>query len=163
MIFPGANIAYMTVMEAPLYNPEILRLAASIPRQQRLAAPHVSILRSSPVCGSRVEVDLCMDAHGRVADFGLEVHACALGQASAAILGQGLAGKTAADLCAAHAALAAWLTSQGPLPAALQQYFPKLAFFEAARAHPGRHPSICLAFAAAAAAAEQAGASARAN
>lgn len=143
-------------MDTPLYNAEILRLAAGIPHSERLAAPHATVRRTSPICGSRVTADVEVDATGRVAAFGQEVRACALGQASAAILGAGVIGASPGDLQEAHAALAAWLKGGGPLPPALVSRFPKLALFEPARAHPARHASIGLAFEAAAAAATEA-------
>lgn len=141
-------------MDAPLYSVGILRLAASIPNQRRLEQPHATVSRSSPVCGSRVTMDVCIDAEGRITDFGQEVHACALGQASAAILGQALPGETAASLRDAHTMLADWLRSDAPLPPELERRFPQLILFEPARAHTARHASICLAFDTAACAAE---------
>ena len=45
-------------MSATLYNAEILRLAASIPHNERLAAPMATAERRSPICGSRVTVDV---------------------------------------------------------------------------------------------------------
>ena len=39
-------------MNAPLYNSEILRLAASIPFADRLEAPMAVSEKRSPVCGS---------------------------------------------------------------------------------------------------------------
>jgi NifU-like protein involved in Fe-S cluster formation len=149
-------------MDGPLYNAEILRLAASIPHATRLDAPHATAQKTSPICGSRVTFDVILDADGRVADFGQQVRACALGQASAAILGQGVIGQTAGSLRAAHAGLAGWLKSGEPLPAALADAFPGLALFEPARAHPARHGSIALAFDAAATAVELAQAPAHA-
>lgn len=143
-------------MNARLYTPEILRLAASIPHQQRLAPPCASAERRSAICGSRVCADVELDGSGRVVRFGQEVEACALGQASAAIMGQAVLGMTAAELLAARAALARWLQTDGPLPAGLASRFPGLCLLAAARAHPARHPSILLAFDAALAAAEAA-------
>ncbi len=140
-------------MDAPLYNAEILRLAASIPHARRLEVPHATATRTSPICGSRVTFDVILDAEGRVFDFGQQVRACALGQASAAILGHGVVGQTAASLRSFHGILADWLKSADPLPDALVHSFPKLALFAPARAHPARHGSILLAFDAAATAA----------
>ena len=48
-------------------------------------------MRRSPICGSRVTVDVNLDAEGRVAEIGMLVRACALGQASAALLKQFMA------------------------------------------------------------------------
>ena len=143
-------------MDAPLYNAEILRLAASIPHAAPLAAPQATARRTSPDCGSRVTVTLSLDPEGRVAEFGQEVRACALGQASAAILGRHVLGETAEGLAQAHALLKEWLKADGPLPAPLAARFPELALFEPARAHPARHPAILLAFEASAAAADMA-------
>jgi len=143
-------------MDTPLYNAEILRLAASIPFSERLADAQATARRTSPVCGSRVTADVKVDRGGRITDFGQEVRACALGQASAAILGGNVIGETAASLTEAHSLLATWLKSDEPLPAPLAERFARLALFEPARAHPARHASICLSFEAAAAAAAEA-------
>src|SRR4051794_15535958 len=99
----------MPTMTAALYNRDILRLAASIPHQQRLAAPPATVEKSSPVCGSRVIVDLAVDAQGRVVELGQEVRACALGQASASLMGAHAIGRTAGELAEARDALAAFL------------------------------------------------------
>ena len=53
-------------MPSALYNRDILRLAASIPHQQRIDAPLASVTRQSPVCGSRVTVDIVADEQGKV-------------------------------------------------------------------------------------------------
>lgn len=148
-------------MDAPLYNAEILRLAASIPHGDRLEDAEASARRTSPICGSRVTVDVSLDADGRIARFGQEVRACALGQASASILGRHVVGETAQSVAEAHGLLKRWLKEEGGFPPALAARFPELALFEPARAHPARHPSILLAFEATAAAAAEAGALAR--
>jgi NifU-like protein involved in Fe-S cluster formation len=135
-------------MTAPLYNTEILRLAASIPHHQRLPDPHATSEKRSPVCGSRVTVDVALDGAGRVAEVGLLVRACALGQASASLLGQAILGRTPADLAAARDALGRWLAGEGDVPD-----WPGLALLTPARDYPARHPSIRLAFEAAAEAA----------
>ncbi len=140
-------------MNEPLYNTTILRLAASIPHQTRLAAPQASARKVSPVCGSRVTADVVLGENGRIAEFGQEVRACALGQASASVLGSGVIGKDAAALRRAHTALAAFLKGDGNVP----PDWPGLAVFTPAQAHKARHASILLAFDAAASAAEDAG------
>lgn len=140
-------------MAEPLYNTEILRLAASVPHGERLAAPHASVTRVSPICGSRVIVDVDLDSDGRVSRFGQEVRACALGQASAALLGNAVVGRSADELTAAHAALAGFLRGASDTPGD----WPGLAVFGPARPHKARHASILLAFDAAAAAVNEAG------
>lgn len=147
-------------MDVPLYTARLLRLAATIPHARRLPAPQASAQRTSQVCGSRVTVDIDLGPDGRVAAFGQEVRACALGQAAAAILGEAVLGQTADGLARAHALLQDWLKGDGPLPALLAEHFPELALLEPARAHPARHQSILLAFEASAAAAADASAGA---
>lgn len=143
-------LAYIPEMNAPLYNTDILRLAASIPHHERLADPMGSSEKRSPICGSRVTVDVNM-AEGRVADVGMLVRACALGQASASLFAAHAIGRTPAELAVARDALTAWLAGEGPAPD-----WPDLDLFTPALAVTARHPSIRLAFEAGAEAAAQA-------
>lgn len=135
-------------MNAPLYNIEILRLAASIPYAERLIEPMGTSEKRSPVCGSRVTVDVNVDAAGRVNAVGLLVRACALGQASSSLMAAEVIGKTAAELAVARDALAGWLAGEGERPG-----WTGLDLFVPALPHSARHPSIRLAFEAAAEAA----------
>lgn len=135
-------------MNAPLYNTEILRLAATIPFADRLDAPMASVEKRSPVCGSRVTVDVNVDDDGRVTEIGMMVRACALGQASSSLMAAHAIGKTAADFAATQAALADWLAGGKEAPD-----WPGLDIFAPARPHSARHASIRLAFEAAAEAA----------
>lgn len=136
-------------MTSTLYSRDILRLAAAIPNHARLDRPLASVEKRSPVCGSRVIVDIVTDRDGRVAVLGQEVRACALGQASAALMAAHAIGSTPAELAAAHGSLAAWLagTREDPGP------WPGLSVFAEARRYPARHAAILLAFEAAAEAA----------
>ena len=135
-------------MNAPLYNTEILRLAATIQHHARLPDAMGTSEKRSPICGSRVTVDINADATGRVSELGLLVRACALGQASSSLLGAAVIGKTPAEIAAARDQLAAWLAGSGPLPD-----WPGFALFTPALPHSARHASIRLAFEAAAEAA----------
>lgn len=140
-------------MNAPLYNTQILRLAASIPFHARLSEPMASVEKRSPVCGSRVTVDVNVDEAGRVSEVGLLVRACALGQASASLMGAHVVGRSAAELAAARDALAAWLAGERETP----PEWPGFELFAPALPHSARHASIRLAFEAAAEAAAIAG------
>jgi len=133
----------------PLYTRDILRLAASIPHLRRLERPQATVEKRAPLCGSRVIVDLIADEAGRVTQLGQEVRACALGQASAALMGAHALGRSADELAAARDALAAYLAGARDDPGD----WPGLAVFAAARAYPARHAAILLPFAAAAEAA----------
>ena len=135
-------------MNAPLYNAEILRLAASIPHHERLAHAQATVEKRSPICGSRVTVDVGLDDDGRVKEVGLLVRACALGQASSSLLAADIIGKTPEELAAARDALTAWLAREGDTPD-----WPGIDVFTPALDYTARHPSIRLAFEAAAEAA----------
>ena len=139
-------------MSAPLYNATILRLASSIPHHARLADPHATAERRSPVCGSRVTIDVALDEGGRVAAIGQEVRACALGQASASLMGEHAIGRTPDELAAARDSLAAFLAGERDDPGD----WPGLEIFAPARPHAARHASIRLAFEAVAEAAASA-------
>lgn len=135
-------VSYMRRMDAPLYNNEILRLAASIPYHERLATPMASVEKRSPVCGSRVAVDVNLDKAGRVSELGLLVRACALGQASSALMARNVIGKSAEELAVARDALTAWLAGE----ANAAPDWPGLDVLAPALAVTARHPSIRLAF-----------------
>lgn len=122
-----------------LYSQRILALAADIPHSARLAAPEASATKRSPLCGSTVTVDVAIEG-GRIADLGMDVKACALGQASAAILGAGALGKTREELAAGRDALKTMLKADGAPSAA----FPDMAVLEPAREYKNRHASILL-------------------
>ncbi|MBL9058015.1 MAG: iron-sulfur cluster assembly scaffold protein [Rhodobacteraceae bacterium] len=132
-----------------LYSGQILQLAASIPHLGRLADPSGSAKKRSPLCGSTVTVDLVMQ-DGRVAAFAQDVKACALGQASAAILGGAVLGRSLAELETARDALSAMLKDGGPAPAAPFDGYQVLL---PARDYKNRHASILLALEATCAAA----------
>ena len=129
-----------------LYSGRILELAADIPHTGRLAAPHGSSRRRSPLCGSTVTVDVLLDG-GRVTSFALEVKACALGQAAASIMGRALTGRTRAEIEAGRDALRAMLKDAGQVPPAPWIGFEVLL---PARDYRNRHASILLAMEAAA-------------
>lgn len=124
-----------------LYSGRILALAADIPHLGRLPAPQGTSRKRSPLCGSTVTVDVVVK-DGRVADFAQDVKACALGQASAAVLGGVVIGRNRAELEAARDALRAMLKDAGPVPAAPFNGYEVLI---PAREYKNRHASILLA------------------
>jgi NifU-like protein involved in Fe-S cluster formation len=124
-----------------LYSQRILALAADIPHRGRLDAPQVSVRKRAPLCGSTVQVDLDV-TDGRISRFGQDVKACALGQASAALLGRHVIGRTRAEVEAARDALKTMLSSGGPPPGLPFEGYEVL---EPARDYRNRHASILLA------------------
>ncbi|WP_112309462.1 iron-sulfur cluster assembly scaffold protein [Pseudogemmobacter bohemicus] len=140
-----------------LYSGPILALAANIPLTGRLASPGGSAKKRSPACGSTVTVDLVLQ-DGIVSGYAQEVRACALGQASAAILGRVVVGRSLTELQEARDAVAAMLQDASPPPPApFEQY----ALLIPARDFRNRHASILLVLDAACDAAAQAAEQAR--
>lgn len=133
---------YIAPMGSALYNRDILRLAAAIPHHARLAAPQASVEKRSPICGSRVAVDVVVDEGGRLVELGQEVRACALGQASAALMGAHAVGRDAAALAAARDALADFLAGDRADPGD----WPGIELLKDAQPFTARHASILLAF-----------------
>jgi NifU-like protein involved in Fe-S cluster formation len=124
-----------------LYSSRILALAADIPHHGRLATAAGSARRRSPLCGSTVTTDVVVK-DGRIAEFAQDVKACALGQASAAVLGSAVIGRTLPELRAALASLRSMLKDGGPVPGAPFDGYEVLL---PARDYKNRHASILLA------------------
>lgn len=125
-----------------LYSRRILALAADIPNVGRLKRPDGSATKRSPLCGSTVTVDVALDG-GRIAAFGQDVKACALGQASASVLGSVAVGRTRAEIQTARDALKAMLKDGGKPPTTP---FDALEALKPARDYKNRHASIMLAY-----------------
>ena len=129
-------------MADELYSNAVLRLAADIPRIGRLERPQASVRKVSRLCGSEIEIDIVMRGE-RVADLALRVKACALGQASASVLGQAVIGRDRAEIAATRDQLRAMLKEDAPPPSAP---FADLEALLPARDFPNRHASILLAW-----------------
>ena len=138
-------------MFTELYNTEILSLSATL-KNETLDAPQGSARKVSKLCGSWVEIDVNLDG-GVVSEAALRVQACALGQASAAILKTQIIGASLDDLIAARDALRDMLKSAGEPPTGR---FERLKLLAAVSAYPARHASTLLAFEAAVEAVRQA-------
>lgn len=125
-----------------IYNRQILGFAADIPRLQRLKAPDATAVAVSRLCGSKVTVDVSM-TDGVVTDFGQEVKACALGQASSSIMARHVVGSTADELRTVRDQMYRMLKEEGPAPTG------KWADLEAlmpVRDFKARHASTLLTF-----------------
>ena len=125
-----------------IYNRQILGFAADIPRLQRLKEPDATAVAVSRLCGSKVTIDLDMK-DGVVTDFGQEVKACALGQASSSIMARHVVGSTGPELREVRDQMYAMLKEEGPAPSG------KWAELEAlmpVRDFKARHASTLLTF-----------------
>lgn len=136
-----------------LYTPEVLAAAVDLARFPPDPALPLTGEARSPSCGSRIAIGLMIGADGKIVRLGLAAHACAIGQASAAVFARHAQGLTRAEIMAARDSLRGWLSGGGAMPA-----WPGLAMLEPARAYPGRHAAMMLAWEAALTAmAQQAG------
>ena len=113
---------------ARLYTPELLALAVELAGHPPLEEAALHGEARSPTCGSTLAMGLVPDAGGGIEALGMRVHACAVGQASAAIF-------------ARHALerMEAWLAGQGPMPD-----WPDLELVAPAVAYPARHGAMLL-------------------
>ncbi|MFN4038420.1 MAG: iron-sulfur cluster assembly scaffold protein [Erythrobacter sp.] len=128
-----------------LYTPQILALAtelANFPLADGLT--HRATTRSR-TCGSVITLGFEQDAAGRVSAVGMQVSACAIGQASAAIMARSLMGSRADTGLAAGQALTEWLAGNGELPD-----WPQIGLLAPALPHKGRHGALLLPWTAAA-------------
>lgn len=140
-------------MNAPLYTTEILRLAASLPAPCELERTDGTSEQRSPTCGSRIGTAVQLGPDGRVEAVSQQVHACAFGQASAALVAAHAAGQGREEIAAALADLTSWLAGDSDRPGA----WPRLELLEPARSRTSRHGAILLPFRALLAAIEAAG------
>jgi NifU-like protein involved in Fe-S cluster formation len=125
-----------------IYNRKILEFAADIPRLQRLDAPDATATAVSRLCGSKVTVDVKM-ANGAVSDFGHEVKACALGQASSSIMARHVVGSTPEELRQLRRRMHAMLKEGGEPPSGKWQDLEALL---PVRDFKARHASTLLTF-----------------
>ncbi len=124
-----------------LYSGRILALATDIPHLDRLPAPDATVKKRAPLCGSTVTADVVLQ-DGRIAAFGQDVKACALGQAAASIAAEVAIGRSLQEVETARNQLKAMLTEAGPVPDAPYQAFEVLV---PAQDFKNRHASILLA------------------
>jgi NifU-like protein involved in Fe-S cluster formation len=129
-------------VNVPVYTTEILRLAASLHPTRELDRVDGQAELRSPTCGSTVATAVMLDDVGRIAALSQSVHACAFGQASAALLEQSAPGKSADEVARALEQLSAWLGGGREDPGD----WPQLAALEPARRKTGRHGAILLPF-----------------
>jgi NifU-like protein involved in Fe-S cluster formation len=125
-----------------IYNKRILELAANIPRLGRLVAPDATAVAHSKLCGSKVTVDIVM-RDGAIVDFAHEVKACALGQASSAIMASHIIGARADELRCVREQVRAMLKENGTPP---QGKWADAAVLEPVRDFKARHASTLLTF-----------------
>jgi len=130
-------------MFGDLYHNRVLELAADIPHVGRIEGAQGSSLKVSRVCGSTVNVDVMLDAEGRIAAIAVDPRACALGQAAASILTRHAIGRSLAEMETAREALRAMLKDGAEPPDGV---FWELRHLAPVKDYPPRHASTMLAF-----------------
>lgn len=126
---------------ARLYTPQVLELATGL---SACGWDETLPLRGearSKSCGSTIALGLATDRRGRIERIGVRSQACAIGQAAAAIFAGAAKGMGGDEVRAAHGAIAAWLSGEGPMPD-----WPGLDAIAPARDYPARHGAILLAW-----------------
>lgn len=140
-----------------LYTKDILRWTMKIPHLGQMEDAERQASVHSRVCGSRITIDADVLDTGAIQQFAWQVKACALGQASAAIIGANLIGTVRQDIVDARAAFERqikrgetvdWEDIQGGKWA-------HLADLAIVHGHSGRYGSVLLPFDAALAILEQ--------
>jgi NifU-like protein involved in Fe-S cluster formation len=129
-------------MDSALYNRDILRLASSLVAGERLENPDGVAESRSPVCGSRIHAEIAMADNGTIAAIALRANACALGQASAAIVRAHAAGSDLHSISEIRDAVEMALKHNAEMPS----HWPELALLAPARDYPSRHAAILLPF-----------------
>lgn len=125
-----------------IYNGKILALAGDIPRLERLAHPDATAQAISKLCGSKVTVDIKLQ-DGVVSDFGQDVKACALGQATSSIMGRHVVGSTPDELRGLRQKMYDMLKDGGPPPSGK---WSELEALLPVRDFKARHASTLLTF-----------------
>lgn len=90
-------------------------------------------------CGSTLALGCTTDADGGIAEIGMRVSACAVGQASAAIFAKEAHGRNSASLERSLAGVESWLAGDTERPA-----WPGLEALDPVLPHTGRHDAIRL-------------------
>ena len=123
-----------------LYTNNILELASSIPVTTRLKHPDVTVTKRTAICGSSITMDLNI-SKSKITDIGLDIKACALGQASACIFVTHAIGTDIGVVTELRNNLKTFLDTGIFL---IKEPFTRYKFFEPAQKVPYRHDSVLL-------------------
>jgi NifU-like protein involved in Fe-S cluster formation len=125
-----------------LYTTDILRWTTKIPRQGRLQDADKTVVKTSRICGSRLTIDVNFQG-ASIKNFAQEVKACALGQATAAIVGQHVIGLDAHEFGQIQALFTDMVAGQD---IEFPEKWRDLDLLRPVQNHPGRKGSVMLPF-----------------
>jgi NifU-like protein involved in Fe-S cluster formation len=123
-----------------LYTNNILELASTIPITSRLKDPDVSVTKRTAICGSSITLDLNIEEY-KIIELGLDIKACALGQASACIFVTHAVGANLNTVLELRKNLKTFLETGSFL---IKDPFVRYKYFEPAQKVPYRHDSVLL-------------------
>jgi NifU-like protein involved in Fe-S cluster formation len=124
---------------AALYTTEILRLASSLVANEHLPSPDGTAECRSAICGSLIHAQVNM-ADSVIVQLAIRASACAMGQASAAIVRANALNNSQEMIASLRAEIAAFLQGEGAMP----DIWPDLTLLVPAKDYPARHPAILL-------------------
>lgn len=127
-------------MDSALYNRDILRLAASLISGDTLEQPDGAAEARSPLCGSRIQAEIETWDDGTIKALALRANACALGQASAAILRTNAVGENLESIAHIREGIADALSGKSDMPV----HWNELKLLAPAKDYPSRHAAILL-------------------
>tara|TARA_B100000963_G_C22487572_1_gene607683 strand:+ start:208 stop:645 length:438 start_codon:yes stop_codon:yes gene_type:complete len=123
-----------------LYTNNILELASTIPVKSRLKNPDICVTKRTAICGSSITMDFnVVDA--KIKELGLDIKACALGQASACIFLTHAIGTDIETILELRKNLKTFLETGN---FSIRDPFTKYKYFQPAQKVPYRHDSILL-------------------
>jgi len=125
-----------------IYNSKILEFAGNITRIGTLGDADANAQAHSRLCGSRVKIWLKLDGNV-VSDFAHDVKACALGQASSAVMARNVVGASVAELRQAKIDMLAMLQTDGEGPVGR---FEEMRYLRPVKDYKARHASTMLTF-----------------
>ena len=123
-----------------LYSQNILALAANIPLLENLRNPQIVVKKRSALCGSMITIQLIIKDN-RISEFAQDVRACALGQASASIVGNSIIGAEVHDIIKLRNQVSEMLKNNGDVPTCP---FNDFKYLTPAKEYKNRHASILL-------------------
>ena len=125
-----------------VYNAKILEFAGNISHIGALKDADAEAVAHSKLCGSKVKIWLKL-SDGKVSDFGHDVKACALGQATSSIMAKHIVGSTPGELRVVRDQMWAMLKENGTPP---EGRFEDLKYLEPVKEYRARHASTMLTF-----------------
>ncbi len=125
-----------------VYNAKILEFAGNIPHLGALENADAEAIAHSKLCGSKVKIWLKV-SQGTVSEFGHDVKACALGQATSSIMANHIIGSTSEELRHVRDQMWSMLKENGNPP---KGRFEDLKYLEPVKEYRARHASTMLTF-----------------